>query len=57
MAIPDALRIEAFPGGADQFVPGKLPRQAGTAGIPESLLGPEFPGRERAGAGERGAAN
>jgi hypothetical protein len=56
VAIPDTLRIEAFPGGGDQLVPGELQRQADAAGIPEALLGPEFPDRERAGAGERTGA-
>jgi len=55
MCVPDPLRVEARPSFPDQFVPREREWQADTAGIPEALLGPEFPGRKRAGAGERGA--
>jgi len=34
----------------------KRERQDWTAGIPDALLRPEFPGSKRAGAGERSAA-
>ncbi len=54
--IPDARRVEAFPGGLYEFVLEKTPRQANEAGIPDTLLGPEFPGRQRARTGERRAA-
>jgi len=54
--IPDAGRIDAVPGGPDQFVFGEALRQAREAGIPQPLLGPQAPGSEAAGGGERRAA-
>jgi len=54
--VPDQFRGEAFPGRRDQLVPRQMQRQADAAGIPEALLGPEFPGSERACAGERSTA-
>ncbi len=54
--VPDLRGVEAVPGGAHQLVLGEAARQAREAGIPQSLLGPEAPGGEAAGGGERRAA-
>jgi len=55
--IPDARRIETLPGDLDEFVLEKAPRQDGQAGIPEALLGPEFPRSQCSGAGNGRAAD
>ena len=55
MRVPDFGRVDAFPGGLDEFVPCEVRRQAREAGIPESLLGPETPEREGRGAGDASA--
>ena len=47
--IPDIARLEAVPRRAHQLMLGEPPRQAGVAGIPESLFGPEPPGGDSAG--------
>jgi hypothetical protein len=48
VTVPHLARVYAFPGGAHQFVSGKLFGQGAAAGIDEALLGPVAPGGEPA---------
>ena len=50
--VPHVSRVEPVPGGAHQLVVGKPRRQGGAAGIPEPLLRPVTPRRERKSTGE-----
>jgi hypothetical protein len=56
MRVPQLRGVDPVPGRLDQLVLGEAARQARKAGIPQPLLGPPAPGGERAGAGERRAA-
>jgi hypothetical protein len=54
--VPEARWVDAVPGGPDELVLGEVARKRRAAGIPQPLLGPEAPGGEPAGGGERRAA-
>ena len=55
VTVPYLARVDAFPGGANQFMPLECVGYAGAAGIDETLFRPVPPGGEPARAKREGA--